>query len=116
LWSAERIRDTLRLLGYDPPCSDTIRKYRVQPDQPTTLLPFLRNHLDVSWAMDFFTVATAGFSCLYVFVVFEHGRRKVIHFATYHPYMTWVIQQFREATPFLLVGWSFSGEEVYESN
>ncbi len=26
LWSAERIRDTSRLLGYDPPCSDTIRK------------------------------------------------------------------------------------------
>ena len=29
LWSAERIRDTLRLLGYDPPCSDTVRKYMV---------------------------------------------------------------------------------------
>ncbi len=105
LWSAERIRDTLRLLGYDPPCSDTIRKYMVhlktEPDQPSTWLPFLRNHLDVSWAMDFFTVVTAGFSCLYGFVVFEHGRRKVIHFATtYHPSMTWVIQQLREATPF----------------
>ncbi len=49
LWSVERIRDTLRLLGYDPPCSDTIRKYMVhsktQPDKPTTWLPFLRNHL-----------------------------------------------------------------------
>ncbi len=29
LWSAKRIRDTLRLLGCDPSCSDTIRKYRV---------------------------------------------------------------------------------------
>ncbi len=97
LWSAERIRDTLRLLGYDPPCSDTICKYMVhpktQPDKPSIWLPFLRNPLDVSWAMDFFTVVTAGFSCLYVLVVFEQGRRKVIHFATtYHPSMTWVIQ------------------------
>ena len=74
---------------------------KTQPDQPTTWLPFLRNHLDVSWAIDFFTVATVGFSCLYVFVVFEHGRRKLIHFATtYHPSMTGVIQQLREATPF----------------
>ena len=80
LWSAERIRDTLRLLGYDPPCSDTVRKYMVtpktQPDRPTTWLPFLRNHLEVSWAIDFLTVVTVNFSFLYVFVVFEHGRRK----------------------------------------
>jgi len=51
--------------------------------------------------MDFFTVITAGFSFLYVLVVFEHGSRKVVHFSTtYHPSMTWVIQQLREATPF----------------
>ena len=68
LWSAERIGDTLRLLGGDPPCDDTIRKYMGQPgdqpDKPTNWLPFLRNHLDVSWAMDFFTVITVGFSFL----------------------------------------------------
>jgi transposase InsO family protein len=105
VWSAERIRDTLRLLGCDPPSSDTIRRYMVHPktppDKPTTWLVFLRNHLEVSWAMDFFTVVTTNFSFLYVFVVFEHGRRRVIHFATtYHPSMEWVIQQLREATPF----------------
>ncbi len=54
LWSAERIEDTLQLLGCDPPCSDTIRKYmsrpKTLPDKPTTWLPFLRNHLEVSWA------------------------------------------------------------------
>ncbi len=72
-----------------------------QPDKPTNWLPFLRNHLNVSWAMDFFTVITINFSFLYVFVVFDHGRRKVIHLATtYHPSMAWVIQQLREATPF----------------
>jgi len=92
LWSPERIRDTLALLGYDPPHEDTIRKYMVMPrnprDRSTTWMPFLRNHLDVSWAMDFFTVVTANFSFLYVFVVLDHGRRKVVHFATtYHPCM-----------------------------
>ena len=66
LWGAERIRDTLLLLGFEPPCEDTIRKYMVKPRKPrnrsTTWLPFLRNHLDVSWAIDFFTVTTIGFS------------------------------------------------------
>ena len=105
LWGAGRIRDTLLLLGYDPPCEDTVRKYMVTPSNPreksTTWLPFLRNHLDVSWAMDFFTVVTANFAFLYVFVVLDHGRRKVIHFATtYRPSMAWLVQQLREATPY----------------
>ena len=89
----------------EPPCEDTVRKYMIRPKNPreksTTWLPFLRNHLDVSWAMDFFTVVTANFAFLYVFLVFQHGRRKVIHLATtYSPSMEWVIQQLREATPF----------------
>ena len=105
LWSAQRIRDTLRLLGYEPPCEDTIRKYMGRAkgprDRSTTWLPFLRNHLDVSWAIDFFIVVTANFSFLYVFLVFDHGRRKVVHWASsYSPSLDWVIQQLREATPF----------------
>ena len=105
LWGAGRIRDTLRLLGDDPPCEDTIRKYMVRPRNPggrsTTWLPFLRNHLDLSWAIDFFTVITANFAFLYVFVVLGHGRRRVIHFATtYRPSVEWVVQQLREAMPF----------------
>jgi transposase InsO family protein len=51
--------------------------------------------------MDFFTVTTVRFSTLYVFIVLDHGRRRVIHFAsTCSPSMNWVIQQLREATPF----------------
>ena len=105
LWGAEHIRETLVLLGYDPPCEDTIRKYMVKPRKPrkpsTSWLPFMRNHLDVSWAIDFFTVTTIGFRSLYVFLVLEHGRRRVAHLATtYAPSMSWVIQQLREATPF----------------
>ncbi len=105
LWSAERIRDTLRLLNYPSPCADTIRKYMRQPRHPrrksTTWLPFLHNHLQVSWTIDFFTVVTAKFSVLYVFLVLDHRRRQVVHWAsTYHPTLAWVVQQLREATPF----------------
>ena len=80
LWGAERIRDTLLLCKYDPPCEETIRKYMFKPRKPrkksTTWLPFLRNHLDVSWAIDFFTVTTINFTTLYAFLVFDHGRCK----------------------------------------
>jgi transposase InsO family protein len=104
LWGAGRIRETLQLLQYDPPCEDTVRKYRVNPRNPkntsTTWLPFLRNHLDVSWAMDFFTVTTLNFSTLYVFLILDHGRRIVRFAITSYPSMSWVIQQLREAMPF----------------
>jgi len=77
----------------------------VKPKNPrgksTTWLPFLRNHMDVSWAIDFFTVNTIRFATLYVFIILDHGRRKVVHFAiTTNPSMRWVIQQLREAMPY----------------
>ena len=105
LWGAETIRETLLLLRYQPPCEDTIRKYMVKPRKPrdksTTWLPSLRNHLDTSWAIDFFTITTIRFPTIYVFFVLDHGRRKVLHLATtYGPSMQWVIQQLREATSF----------------
>jgi len=105
LWGAERIRDVLLLMGYEAPGEDTVRKYMVKPKRPrpatTSWLSFLRNHLNCSWAIDFFTVNTLGFQVLYVFLVFDHARREVSHFAiTPDPSMEWVIQQLREATPF----------------
>jgi len=105
LWGAARIRDALLLPGYEAPGEDTVRKYMVKPRRPrspsTTWLAFLRNHLEVSWAMDFFTVTTLRFQVLYVFLVFDHVRREVLHFAvTPNPTMEWVLQQLREATPF----------------
>ena len=105
LWSAERIRDTPLLLGYPRVCDDTVRKYMVKRRKPrepsTTWLPFLRNHLDVTWAIDFLTVTTIGFATIYVFLVFEHGRRRAIHLATTRsPKMEWVVQQLRNAMPF----------------
>jgi len=105
LWTAERLRDTLLLLGYPAVCDDTIRRYMVKRRKPrdpsTTWLPFLRNHLGVSWAIDFFTVTTINFATVYVFLVFEHGRRRVVRLATtQNPSMEWVNQQLRHAMPF----------------
>src|SRR5215472_7127568 len=47
--------------------------------------------------MDFFTVPTLRFQILYIFVILNHSRRRVMHFAvTAHPTMDWVIQQLRK--------------------
>jgi putative transposase len=105
LWGAELIHGTLLLLGFKPPCEDTIRKYMIKPRKPQnksmTWPQFLRNHLDVTWAMDFFTVTTLNFSILYVFLIFDHGRRRVMHLAvTPALSMRWVIQQLRESMPY----------------
>lgn len=51
--------------------------------------------------MDFFTVPTVTFRLLYVLVVIEHDRRKVLHVnVTAHPTAAWVSQQMREAFSF----------------
>ena len=51
--------------------------------------------------MDFFTVPTARFRVLYVFIVLSHDRRQAVHFnATEHPTAQWTAQQLVEAFPF----------------
>ena len=59
--------------------------------------------------MDFFTVPTAKFRVLYVFIVLSHDRRQVVHInATEHPTAQWTAQQlveaflFNTAPPYLL--------------
>ncbi len=50
--------------------------------------------------MDFFTVPTAGFKVLYVLVILNHERRKVVHFnVTESPSSKWTAQQVIEAFP-----------------
>jgi len=106
LWSAETIHGHLVLLGFDPPCPDTIRKYMLKPtegtDKSQAWLSFLRNHMPVfSWAMDFFTIPTIRFSspvCVCCLVSFPSPGRTFRSDGA--STMTWVIQQLREATPF----------------
>jgi transposase InsO family protein len=51
-------------------------------------------------ACDSFTVVTATFKVLYVFVVVEHATRRILHCnLTRHPTGDWTLQQLREAIP-----------------
>ena len=61
---------------------------------------FVANHLHESIAIDFAVVPTLRFSLLYVFVVLDHHRRRILHVAvTDHPTEAWTAQQLVEALP-----------------
>jgi putative transposase len=62
---------------------------------------FLENHATDLVSVDFFTVPTATFRILYVFVILHHERREIVHFnVTEHPTAQWAAQQLVEAFPF----------------
>jgi putative transposase len=101
-WGSPRIRDELAKLGLQVSDS-TIRKYRPRRPRSSsqTWNTFLRNHTQQIVAIDFFTVPTATFRVLSVFVVLAQARRKVVHFAiTEAPSACWTGQQLVNAFPF----------------
>jgi transposase InsO family protein len=52
--------------------------------------------------MDFFTVPTITFGVLYCFFIIGHDRRRILRFnVTKHPSAFWIVQQMREAWPYL---------------
>ena len=58
---------------------------------------FLRNHARAILACDFFVTVTATFRLLYVFVVIEHGTRRLAHFnVTARASAAWTLQQLQE--------------------
>jgi len=60
----------------------------------------LKNHAMDIVSVDFFTVPTATFRVLYVFLVLSNDRRRVIHFnLTESPTAAWTGQQIVEAFP-----------------
>jgi hypothetical protein len=94
-WGAPRIHGELS--------QATVSKYMIRSKKPPsqTWRAFLSNHEESLAAMDFFTVPTARFRVLYVFIVLSHDRRRVVHFnATEHPTAQWTAQQLVEAFPF----------------
>jgi transposase InsO family protein len=102
-WGSPRIQAELAKLGI--PISDsTIRRYRLKPRRSSsaqTWKTFLHNHVKELVAIDFFTVPTATFRVLYVFLVLAHERRKVLHFnITEAPSALWTAQQMVEAFPY----------------
>jgi putative transposase len=81
----------------------TVSKYMVRHQKPPsqTWRTFLENHADCIAGIDFFTVPTATFRILYVFIVLSHDRRHIVHFnVTAHPTAQWTAQQLAEAFPF----------------
>jgi putative transposase len=102
LWGAPRIHGELLKLGIDVAPS-TVGKYlrrNRRPPPSQNWRPFLKNHMNQMASMDFFTVPTALFRVLFVFVVLSHDRRRVVHFnVTEHPTEAWTAQQIREAFP-----------------
>jgi hypothetical protein len=102
LWGAPHIQSELALLGHQV-AESTVAKYMVRtpdPNKQQTWRTFLRNHLGVTAACDFFTVPTLTFKTLFCFVVLSHDRRRIVHInVTDHPTAKWVTRQIVEAFP-----------------
>jgi putative transposase len=102
LWGAPRVHGELQMLGIDV-SQTTVAKYMVRHRKPPsqTWRTFLDNHVKELVSIDFFTVPTATFRILYVFLVLRHERRQIVHFnVTEHPTVQWTAQQILEAFPF----------------
>jgi hypothetical protein len=101
-WGSPRIRDELAKLGLQASTA-TIRKYRPKSGHPPSQSwrTFLQNHAGAIAAMDFLVVPTVTLRLLYVLVVMNHERRKVIHFnLTEAPTAEWTAQQVVNAFPY----------------
>ena len=102
LWGEERIANELLLKLGIRVSPRTVRKYmpRRSPGRPQGDLrwsTFLRLHAQGILACDFCLAITASFRMLYVFVVIEHGTRRLVHCnVTAHPTAVWTLQQLRE--------------------
>jgi transposase InsO family protein len=99
LWRAPRIHGELKMLGVaisERTVSRILRRLRRPPNQ--TWKTFLHNHVGQMVSIDFFTVPTINMRVLFVLIVLEHERRKVLHFnVTEHPTGAWTAQQIVEA-------------------
>src|SRR4029077_19135820 len=81
LWGSPRIHGDQLKLGIVV-AQSTVARYLPRHRKPPcqSWRTFLTNHLAQTAAIDFFTVPTATFRVLFVFVVLSHERRRVLHF------------------------------------
>jgi hypothetical protein len=100
IWGAPRIHGELLKLGFEI-SERTVSRLMPKDLKPNqTWMTFLRNHVGQLVSIDFFTVATICSRVLYVFIVLEHDRRRVLHFnITEHPTAVWAAQQIINAFP-----------------
>jgi hypothetical protein len=100
-WGSPRLVGELQKLGINV-AKSTVEKYRPTVRRPPspTWKAFLTNHVKDLVSCDFFTVPTATFKVLFVFIILAHDRRRIIHFnITEHPTAQWTAQQIVEAFP-----------------
>ncbi|MCP3918610.1 MAG: transposase [bacterium] len=101
LWGAPKIHGELLKLGIEV-SEATVSRYmphrKTRPSQ--SWKAFLANHVRDLASIDFFTVPTATFRVLYVFLVLSHDRRRVVHLnVTANPTSEWTGRQIVEAFP-----------------
>jgi transposase InsO family protein len=101
LWGAPRIHGELLKLGIEI-SQTTVAKYMSRHQRPPSQSwrVFLENYLSDLVSIDFFTVPSATFQILFVFVVLAHDRRRLLHCnVTQHPTAEWTARQIVEAFP-----------------
>jgi len=97
-WGTPRIHGELLKLGFDI-CESTVQRYMPKKGKRTTgqnWMTFLKNHSHEIISIDFLTVPTINFKLMYVLVMIEHHRKKLIYFnITKNPTAEWSLQQIR---------------------
>jgi putative transposase len=100
-WGAPRIVGELRKLGISV-AKSTVEKYRVHARKPPspTWKTFLKNHVQDLVALDFFVVPTVMYKVLFVLLILDHERLRIVHVnVTEHPTAEWTAQQVVRAFP-----------------
>ena len=97
-WGVPRIHGELLKLGFDI-SESTVQRYMHRKGKRTTgqnWKTFLKNHSKEIVSIDFLTVPTINFKLVYILVIIEHDRRKLIYFnVTMNPTAEWSLQQVR---------------------
>ncbi len=99
LWGTPRIHVEMLKLGIEV-SEATVSKYMIRHQGPPsqTWQTFLRNHAKEMVSLDFFTVPTATFRILFVFLVLSNDRRQILHCnVTEHPTAQWTGRQLLQA-------------------
>ena len=101
LWGAPRIHAEIVKLGFvvsERTVSRLVARIPKPPSQ--SWLKFLNSHVPDLASVDFFVVYTIRFQLLYVFIILEHERRRVVHFGvTAHPSAEWTANHVVQAFP-----------------
>jgi hypothetical protein len=98
LWGAPRVHGELLKLGINISERTVSRWMPRRGKSPSqSWRTFLYNHVGGLVSINFFTVPTATFRVLFVFLMLAHDRRRIVHFnVTEHPTSEWASQQMVE--------------------